>query len=497
MRIGIIDLVNHRRENNLQTRIINPNGVSLASQYIAVWLEKLGHNIWYYTYTGVEDLKKDLNLNLDVLFIASFTTSAYLAYSISNLYRRYGIITILGGPHAVSYPHDSIKYFDYVLGMTDESLLKDIIYDLTPNDPGIYLTNNSHPTDVPTLKERWKYVEYNHKKILPGIPKIVPMMSSIGCPYKCEFCIDSKVTYKKLDPQLIKENLYFLKTKYPTWVVWYDPNFGVNLDENLDIIDQCQTKNIKYLTEMNLTRLTILDVLKLRKQNFIGIAPGLESWSSYNEKTLFTKPESKIDKVKTIAEQVNMITEYIPLLQLNIIFGLDCDEGQEPFELTKEFIKLTPSAYTNFQTITSFGKSTPFGKQLFEQNRLLNVPYNLLDCFTTTNIKLNYNLKDFYTYYADLVKFATSNKVIAKRLLISKTLPGKLFYLIKRLAGRGNYKYYEWFINQLDTKEFKDFYSGETTKPPRIYRDQLEKELGPFYVLLPAKIIQYFKYGVT
>ena len=35
-----------------------------------------------------------------------------------------------------------------------------------------------------------------------------------------------------------------------------------------------------------------------------------------------------------------MIVDHIPFVQTNFILGLDCDEGREPFELTKRFLDL-------------------------------------------------------------------------------------------------------------------------------------------------------------
>ena len=44
-----------------------------------------------------------------LLLLAAFTLAgaAQTAYAIANLYRQRGAITILGGPHARSYPEDA------------------------------------------------------------------------------------------------------------------------------------------------------------------------------------------------------------------------------------------------------------------------------------------------------------------------------------------------------------------------------------------------------
>jgi len=53
---------------------------------------------------------------------------------------------------------------------------------------------------------------------------MVPMIGSMGCPYKCNFCIDSVVDYQPLGFDRIREDLVYLqrKIKRPT-VAWHDP----------------------------------------------------------------------------------------------------------------------------------------------------------------------------------------------------------------------------------------------------------------------------------
>src|SRR3546814_10862738 len=70
----------------------------------------------------------------DTLF--PYTTlfrSAQTAYAVSNLSRRGGAVTVLGGPHARCYPQDAAKYFDYVLGFTDKRVIADLLSDVAPH----------------------------------------------------------------------------------------------------------------------------------------------------------------------------------------------------------------------------------------------------------------------------------------------------------------------------------------------------------------------------
>ena len=64
-----------------------------------------------------------------------------------------------------------------------------------------------------------------------------------------------------------------------------------------------------------------------------------------------------IGKVRQVSEHVNMILKYIPYVQANFVLGLDSDEGEEPFELTKRFLDLTPGVFPGYSLLTAFGRA--------------------------------------------------------------------------------------------------------------------------------------------
>ena len=120
LRIGIIDIVSRGPTRALYARIMNASLASIMPQVIGVWCKEEGHDVTFVCYTGFEDLLTELPDNVDVVFIGAFTEAAHTAYALSNLFRRRGAITVIGGPHARCYPEDAARYFDYVLGFTDK-----------------------------------------------------------------------------------------------------------------------------------------------------------------------------------------------------------------------------------------------------------------------------------------------------------------------------------------------------------------------------------------
>jgi len=93
--IGIVDLIAKKPIDSAYTRLMYASFASIMPQAVAVWAEELGHDVRYLTYTGREDLSRELGEKVDLLFVCAFTQAAYLAYAISSLYRGKGAVTVI------------------------------------------------------------------------------------------------------------------------------------------------------------------------------------------------------------------------------------------------------------------------------------------------------------------------------------------------------------------------------------------------------------------
>ena len=102
LEIGIVDLVTKGPTRALWARVMHPNMASIMPQMVGVWCEEEGHSVSFVCYTGLEELMAELPRDIDLLFVSAFSQAAQTAYAISNLFRRHGTVTALGGPHARS-----------------------------------------------------------------------------------------------------------------------------------------------------------------------------------------------------------------------------------------------------------------------------------------------------------------------------------------------------------------------------------------------------------
>jgi hypothetical protein len=474
---------------------MNANLASIMPQAVAAWCESEGHDVSFRCYTGFEDLTSELPDGVDLVFIGAFTEAAFLAYALSNFFRFRGAITVLGGPHARSYPEDARKYFDYVVGFTDRGLIADILRDCRRYRPfGVSLSARRQPAALPGVRERWKFISSNLRKA--PLFKMVPMLGSLGCPYTCSFCVDSVVPYQPLDLAELSEDLRFLsRTMRRPRVGWFDPNFGVRFDDYLGAIDAAVPPGtIDFLAESSLSLLSEPHVKRLARSGFQALLPGVESWYELGNKSKTGRLQG-MDKVRQVSDHVNLIQRHVPYVQTNFVLGLDSDSGSEPFELTKRFVDLTPGAFPGYSLLSAFGMSAPVNAEYQRANRVLPFPFHFLDNHGAMNVRpKHYGWPEFYDRVIDLTRHTFSARTIARRFAAVRGAIPRWMNVVRAISseGWGRIAHYRELRRRLDTDAgMRRFFDQETTEIPAFYVDRIRRDLGPFWDWLPAGALSH------
>jgi hypothetical protein len=497
MRIGIIDLLGKEPPTNGYSRLMRANNTSIMAQVVAVWCEQEGHEVHIAYYSGPERLAGGIPDDVDLLFINAFSQCALLAYAFSGMYRARGVPTVLGGPHARSYPEDARRYFDYVVGFCGRDTLRDILADAELHaDEGVYLSALHQPESLPGLRERWKFLKpsMDTAKVL----KLVPLLGSLGCPYKCSFCIDAVVGYQPLGTDGIVDDLRFYRElNLPRAVaVWHDPNFAIRFDETLDAIEEAVPPgSITFFAESSMSLLSEEHLKRLKRNGFRAVAPGIESWYDIGDKSRMRSVRGE-EKMRRMAEQANLVNEYVPYTQCNLIFGLDADEGPEPFELTKKFIDLAPGVYPHYALLSSFGRNAVLNLEYQRGGRVVPVPFHFMDLVQSMNVRpRHYGWTEFYDHVIDTMDYSFSARALARRFVRNRRAPHiALEQLFRGWSSERNNRtaYHRKMRGWLrDDPQVRAFFAGETREVPRVMAEQVRRHLGPLWRHLPAGAMEH------
>jgi len=264
----------------------------------------------------------------------------------------------------------------------------------------------------------------------------------------------------------------------------------VRFDDYMDAIEAAvPPDSVDFIAESSLSLLSEAHLKRLKRNGFKGLLPGIESWYGLGEKSR-TGNASGIDKVGRVAEHVNMILRYVPYVQTNFVFGMDIDEGPEPFELTKRFVDLVPAAYPSIHLLTAFGQAAPINLEYQRANRVIPLPFHFLNNSHGINVKpKNYTWREFYDRVIDLRKYVVSWRAIARRLRAGQALIPRWLNLVRAVSvgGRGCVRYNAEVRRRLDTDlKLRRYFDQESTALPEFYEDQVRKDLGPLWSWLPA-----------
>jgi radical SAM superfamily enzyme YgiQ (UPF0313 family) len=491
MKVGIIDILAPpaRKPAELAYRLLmTKQFASITPQAISVWCRRLGHETHYATYYGVGDPYRKLPNDLDVVFISCYTQVSHLAYALAKLYRRAGVRTVLGGPHAKAFPVDSLRFFDLVVGECDAELVADIL--AGQFDPGTRISSGRPFEDVPTVEERMPEIRRSAFFWKRGRLRLsaVPMLASMGCPYRCDFCIDWSSTYRPLSTEQLATDLRYISTNMPGMlIVFHDPNFAVKFDQVFDVLEaQPPDRRPPYIIESSLTVLRGDRPQRLKQTNCAMVAPGVESWTDYSNKAGMGR-RGGVEKVDRVAEHFSQLAENVPYLQANFMFGLDTDEGDEPIELTKRFIDRTPFVWPTINIPVPFG-GTPLHDALTADGRILSaMPFAFYYApYLVTTIK-NYDPVTYYEKLVELYAHAASPEMLRRRL--DATTHRAIGYVQRARTGgfRADIASFRGILDLLRTDpQFLAFHENRTNTLPQFYRHAGDRMLGRYAELLTA-----------
>lgn len=493
MRAGILDLLTDVPVTGPLARLyatyFRKQFVGIGAQAVAVWCRRLGHDVVYKTYYGQCDPRSLLPRDLDIVFIAAHTPCALLAYALAKVFRAEGIPTVLGGPHAHAFPEDASRFFDIVVTACDQALIADILARHVDGgaDRPVIVSSGRPLTQIPSVAERRPEIEASAFVAgRPVVSSVVPMLTSVGCPYSCDFCVDGSNRYVPFSADQVREDLRFISEHFPRALIGFnDPNFGVRFDETMDIIASVPKGSRNgYIMESSLSVLKEHRLARLRETNCVYVAPGIESWTDYSNKSATAGKEGR-DKLEPIIAHLRLLSRFVPGVQTNIMVGTDVDCGDEPIELTKEFITRLPEVWPTINIPTPFG-GTPLYQRLVDEGRVLrSLPFAFYyNPYLAIRLK-HYTPLAFYDHLIDIHRTLASNAMLCRRLRTEQRPAIRFIHGLRTYAGRQELRDFQRIRAMLAADHrMRAFHDGESETLPEFYRRELQRRLGRYAGLL-------------
>jgi len=489
LRVGVLDILTTPSRSLSETAydlVMTKQYAGIMPQAIAVWCRQLGHATHYATYYGVGDPRRRLPADLDVVFIASYTQASALAYALAKLYRRDGVRTVIGGPHATAFPRDCLRFFDLVVGACDAELVAEILRG--DHGPGSVVSSPRPLQALPSVAERMPEIRASAFAFgrRPFAATTIPLLASTGCPYACDFCSDWARPYRQLPLEQLTADLRLVAAEIPgAMVAFHDPNFGVRFDQVLAALEAVPpARRPPYVMEAALAVLGGDRPRRLGETNCAFAAPGVESWADYAPKAGAAGLTGQA-KVERVVERFAALAEHVPYLQANFLFGLDGDAGAEPVALTRAFMERTPYVWPVVNIPHPFG-GTPLFARLLRAGRILEtMPFSFYYSPYVVTTLAHYTPVEYYRHLVDLFAHFTSTAMLARRLATTTSRFGRLIHVVRTAMKRRRLGAFRRLLRRLETDaQFRAFHEGRTRVLPEVYQREYERLLGPFAPLL-------------
>jgi radical SAM superfamily enzyme YgiQ (UPF0313 family) len=487
--IGVIEFISDSVWQNWGTRFYGArfkrHYASIMPQVVAVWCQQFGHDVVYATYYGQQDPESLLPASLDVLFVSSYTHASTTACALARIHRRRGALTVIGGPHARSFPDDCLRFFDLAIHDCDKELIGDLLR--RSFEPGQVLRSGRPQRELPTVEERAPHII--KASVTDGRPPFaanIGVLSSVGCPYDCDFCVDWDRPFVSMEDARLREDLKYIARRFPgVYVSYHDPNFGVRFDRTMDVIESLpENRRNPYIMESSLSILKGPRLKRLKETNCFYTAPGIESWTSYSNKTGLGRAAGP-EKLERVIERMEEIHEYVPNIQANFIFGTDVDEGDEPVRLTREFARRVPYAWPTINIPTPYG-GTPLYEEYLASGRILKtMPFAFYYMPNLVMTLKHYSPLEYYEKLIAICATANSYALSWARVASTRDWSLKALYGLRTFAFQGMLGKLKRTRDRLrDDAEFRLFHEGRTSRLPAYYRGLQARRLGRYAELI-------------
>lgn len=390
----------------------------------------------------------DFDQEVDVVGISIMTQTAIRGYEIANEFKKRDKKVIFGGIHATVLPKEAIMFGDaVVIGEAENGLWEQVLKDVETYSLKEFYKLEHYP-------ELSKYVAPRRDLIQTqaGKFKIVPIETSRGCPYKCDFCtvpnsFGSKQRHKSIDS--IVKDIESIEHKH---LFFIDDNVTISKLYAKELFERMIPLNKAWVGQASINITKDAELMKLARQSGCkGLLIGFESMTETGlckYKKTFSTFEENVTAVKKL--QDNGI-----LTMASFVFGLD-DDTNAVFDNTYNFIKKAKPAFLQACSLTPYPGTQVF-ERMKQEGRILTDDWSQFDAKKVIITPKNMTPDELQDGYTQIKDQTYSYKSILSRAIphvFSGVTESVLYFSLNKGARK-------WHKSGLTASVFKN----ETGKP--------------------------------
>jgi len=317
----------------------------------------------------VEEEVATINLeeSCDLVGISCMTANAPRAYELANEFRNRGKTVVLGGVHPTILPEEALEHADSVVIGEAEGVWEDLLQDFAAGK-----LNKRYHNPLPDLT---RYVEKDFKKIIKKrLFSIVPIMTTRGCPYNCDFCCVTDLFGKTIRHIPIENVVKDIVNSGSKNFMFLDDNIIGHPKFAKELFRALIPLKIRWVGQASISFLKETELLQLAADSGCKILfIGLESVNETQQKKLKKSMKDNEELRLTIKN----IKKMGILIHASMIFGFDSDT-KKVFRETVKFLIKAKISTVSFNILTPY-PGTKTHEELKRAGRLLTDNWKYYD----------------------------------------------------------------------------------------------------------------------
>jgi radical SAM superfamily enzyme YgiQ (UPF0313 family) len=368
-----------------------------------------------------EYMTLDMEEDCDVVAISCMTSNAYRGYRIADAFRERGKTVLMGGVHPSLLPEEALEHADAVVIGEAEGVWERILEDIENG----HLQKKYHepnpdldryiPKDFSTLAKKRMY-------------NLVPLQTSRGCPYDCDFCCVTDIFGKKIKLIPVRHVVKDIQASGARNFIFLDDNIIGNKKYARELFEAIIPLKIRWIGQSSISFARDIELMKLAKRSGCkGLFIGLESVVESNNHQF-----SKLKNLEDTRDSIRKILKMGIMIQASVIFGFD-DDTHETFGQTIKFLRKNRISVASINALTPYPGTRVFDK-LKEAGRLLHEKWEYYDHHTV--VFQPKNMTPLELQIGKIKAKTDFSKIfsIAERILGNLRMPG--YYIAVNLGYR-------------------------------------------------------------
>ncbi len=310
----------------------------------------------------------DLEQDCDLVGISFMTSNASRAYWLAREFKKRGKTVVLGGVHPTLLPDEASSYGDAVVigeaegvwaGLLEDhqhGRLKKIYHDPRPDLSGYV------PKDFSKITKRHLF-------------GMVPIMTTRGCPYHCDFCCVTDLFGKEIRHIPVENVVRDIKESGKKIFMFLDDNIIGHPGYAKELFTALKPLKISWVGQSSISLLVKdNELLKLAAESgCAGLFVGLESV----KETQMSSMRKSFSSLQGLEDGLKKVHRAGIFVLASMIFGFD-EDTKDVFDDTVKFLLKNKVHSVAFNVLTPYPGTKTFRK-MKEEGRLLTDDWKYYD----------------------------------------------------------------------------------------------------------------------